>query len=143
MRKATRNIEAETSKVTTGNGPAQSSFKALNFNLISPHTLRRLAKRKSVGAVKYGTIQWRQGINDAEYVADRYNHLVEHLLSFQESGNEHDDNIAGMLWALDCLSEVERLAPAALKYIVGINDLFGRSATSFHREELKRRADKK
>jgi hypothetical protein len=134
-----RHIASETTKVTTGTSAAQSSFKALNFNLISPHTIRRLAKRMSVGAQKYGSVQWRQGINDAEYVADRFNHLVEHLLNFMENGNEIDDNLGGMLWALNCLSEVERLAPKALDSVVGINDLFGRSATKFHREELKRR----
>jgi len=138
-----RNVASETNRVKTGTSAAQSSFKALNFNLISPHTLRRLAKRMTVGGEKYGSVQWRQGINDAEYVADRFNHLVEHLLNFMESGNDQDDNLGGMLWALNCLSEVERLAPQALGSIVGINDLFGRSATTFHREELKRRAGKK
>jgi hypothetical protein len=135
-----RRIETETNKVTTGKSAAQSSFKALNFNLISPHTIRRLAKRMTIGAQKYGSIQWRQGANDAEYVADRFNHLVEHLLNFMDSGNDLDDNIGGMLWALNCLSEVERLAPKALSNIVGINDLFGHSATAFHKEEMKRRA---
>ena len=134
-----RDINSEITRVQTGTSVAQSSFKALNFNLISPHTLRRLAKRMSVGAQKYGSLQWRQGLNDAEYIADRFNHLVEHLLNFMESGNEIDDNLGGMLWALNCLSEVERLAPQALSSIVGINDLFGRSATRFHKEEMKRR----
>lgn len=134
-----RNIATETNKVTTGTSAAQSSFKALNFNLISPQTIRRLAKRMSVGAAKYGSVQWRQGLNDAEYVADRFNHLFDHLLNFMEDGNATDDNIGGMLWALNCISEVERLAPNALKNIVGISDIFGRSATKFHREELKRR----
>ena len=134
-----RDINSEITRVQTGTSVAQSSFKALNFNLISPHTLRRLAKRMSVGAQKYGSLQWRQGLNDAEYIADRFNHLVEHLLNFMESGNEIDDNLGGMLWGLNCLSEVERLAPKALSSIVGINDLFGRSATAFHKEEMKRR----
>lgn len=116
---------------------AASSHRALFFNLISPHTLRRLAKRKTGGGIKYGIVQWRQGINDAEYVADRFNHLWEHLLDFMERGNVNDDNIGGMLWALDALSEVERLCPEALAHVVGICDVFGASAVKMHDAEMK------
>jgi hypothetical protein len=134
-----RSIETETSKVATGKGPAVSSHRALFFNLISPHTLRRLAKRLTAGAEKYGSVQWRQGINDAEYVADRFNHLVEHLLRFMEAGNEDDDNIGAMLWALNALSEVERLCPLALNHVVGVSNLFAEKATAFHSQEMKGR----
>jgi hypothetical protein len=60
---------------------------------------------------------------------------MEHVLAFMEHGNETDDNIAGMLWALDCISEVERLSPESLKLVVGISNLFGKSATEFHQQE--------
>ena len=134
-----RQIESETSKVKTGKSAAESSHRALLFNLISPYTIRRLAQRKTAGGVKYGSVQWRQGINDAEYVADRFNHLMEHLLRFMESGNRDDDNIGAMLWALDALSEVERLCPQALERICGFSDLFGEKATAFHLQEMKER----
>jgi hypothetical protein len=134
-----REVEKETNKVATGTGPAASSYKALYYNLISPHTIRRLATRLTVGGKKYGIVQWRQGINDAEYVADRFNHLWEHLMDFMANGNATDDNIGGMLWALNCLSEVERLCPDALKHIVGISDVFGAKAIEMHNEEMKKR----
>lgn len=135
-----RKIEAETTKVATGNGAAVSSHQALFYNLVSPHTIRRLAMRKTVGAKKYGTVQWRQGINDAAYVADRFNHLVEHLLRFMESGNRDDDNLGGMLWALDALVEVERLCPEALSQVVGITNIFGAEATKLHQKEMAERS---
>ena len=138
-----RKIETEFTKVTTGNSAAVSSHLAPFYNLISPHTIRRLAIRKTVGGLKYGSVQWRQGINDSEYVADRFNHFFEHLMQFMENGNATDDNIAGMLWALDCISEVERLRPSALSYIVGISNLQGCAATRFHSIEQIRRKDKK
>jgi hypothetical protein len=137
-----RVIEKEVSKETIGSTPAASSHRALFFNLISPHTIRRLAKRKTVGGIKYGIVQWRQGINDAEYVADRFNHLFDHLMKFMESGNSEDDNIGGMLWALDALSEVERLCPEALTHVVGISDVFGPAATKMHNDEQSRHVKK-
>ena len=132
-----RVIEKETSKIAPGKSAAVSSHQALFYNLISPHTIRRLALRKTNGAKKYGSVQWRQGVNDADYVTDRFNHLVEHLLRFMESGNKDDDNIGGMLWALDALSEVERLSPQSLSRVVGISDVFGVAAARLHAEEMK------
>ena len=139
MKLPRRVIETETHKEAIGTGVAVSSHQAAFFNLISPHTLRRLAKRHTGGGLKYGCVQWRQGLNDQEYVADRFNHLWEHMLKFMESGNEEDDNIGGMLWALDCLSEAERLCPEALQQVVGISNMFGASAVKMHTEEMKRR----
>lgn len=138
-----RVIENETSLQTIGSSAASSSHEALYYHLISSSTLRRLAQRITSGAKKYGQAEWRQGINDAEYVRDRFNHLFEHLLKFKEEGNEGDDNIGAMLWALHCLDEVHRLCPDALKHVVGITNLFGDSATEFHKEEMKRRERKK
>ena len=133
-----RKVETETNIVKTGT-VAASSYEAPFFNLISPHTIRRLAIRKTVGGKKYGSVQWRQGINDAAYVRDRWNHFFEHVLLFMDSGNELDDNLGAMLWALDALSEVERLAPKALRYVVGISNLFGKRATKFHKQEIAAR----
>lgn len=135
-----RAIEHETSKERIGSSPAASSHRALFYNLISPHTIRRLATRLTNGGKKYGIVQWRQGINDAEYVADRFNHLVNHLMNFMDNGNAEDDNIGGMLWALNALSEVERLCPEALKHVVGISNVFGDAAIKMHQEEMGRRA---
>lgn len=135
-----RDITKETNAVKTGTSRAVSSHKALFFHLISPHTLRRLAKRKTDGGIKYGTVQWRQGINDVEYVADRLNHMFAHMCNFLEDGNEKDDNLGAILWAVDALIEVERLAPEVLKEVVGTSKLFGESATAYHEREKERRA---
>lgn len=134
-----RIVDLETSKAKIGNSPAVSSHRAPFFNLVSPHTLRRLAERHTGGGLKYGIMQWRQGLNDAAYVADRFNHLWEHLLKFMENGNAEDDNIGGMLWALDCLSEVERLCPEALNRVVGLSNVFGAAAVVMHKDEMARR----
>lgn len=123
----------------TGNSPAVSSHKALNFNLVSPHVLMRLAKRLSDGATKYGSLQWRQGINDAEYVADRFNHTIQHMLNFMVEGNTKDDNLGAAMWGLHCMMEVERLAPEALNKIVGVSNIYGELATKMHNIEMAKR----
>lgn len=137
-----RVVEKETSTERIGTGVAVSSHQAAFFNLVSPHTIRRLALRHTSGGKKYGIVQWRQGLNDAEYVADRFNHLWEHMLKFMESGNEEDDNIGGMLWALDCLAEAERLYPDALRRVVGLSNLHGDTAVKMHKEDMAGRRKK-
>jgi hypothetical protein len=137
-----RVVENETATERVGSTAAVSSHRADFFNLISPHTIRRLAHRHTGGAIKYGSVQWRQGLNDQEYVADRFNHLWEHMLKFMESGNTEDDNIGGMLWALDCLSEAERLCPDAFSLVIGISNMHGSTAAELHTEEMSRRKKK-
>ena len=136
-----RDVSSESNKERTGKSEAVSSKRCLSFNLISPYTLERMALRKTVGKDKYGSVQWRIGINDAEYVTDRFNHFFQHLMDFMKEGNKHDDNIGGMLWGLECLSEVERLAPEALKYIVGISNVFAEVAAEINAEEKKHDKD--
>ena len=138
-----RDVSSESNKERTGKSEAVSSKLCLSFNLISPYTLERMALRKTVGKDKYGSVQWRIGINDAEYVTDRFNHFFQHLMDFMKEGNKHDDNIGGMLWGLECLSEVERLAPDALKHIIGICDLFDEDAKRFHTNEQACRSSEK
>jgi hypothetical protein len=136
-----RDVTTETNKVVTGKSPAASSHKAQAYNLISPRFLRRLAKRLTVGGEKYGSVQWRQGINDADYVTDRFNHFFEHLLKFMEAGNTQDDNLGAMIWGLHCLADVEELAPEALAKVIGTCNLFGETATKVHEAEKKDREE--
>lgn len=134
-----RDLTIESTKEQISNSPAVSSHKALNYNLISPHLIMRLAKRLSDGAIKYGGLQWRQGINDAEYIADRFNHTFQHILNFMAEGNTKDDNLAAALWGLHCLMEVERLAPEALNKIIGVSNIYGELATKMHNIEMAKR----
>jgi Domain of unknown function (DUF5664) len=138
--KQRRDVAAETNKVVTGAGAAVSSKRCLYYHLISPHFIKRLAERLTVGGDKYGMVQWRQGINDHLYVQDRLNHFWEHLLAFMEHGNEHDDNLGAMMWGLHALEEVERLCPVVLRRVLGVCNLHGPSATRVHVQEMDRRA---
>lgn len=136
-----RQVEVETSKEQISKKSlAVSSHRALFYHLIDPDTLRRLAKRKTVGGIKYGVVQWRIGLNDVEYVTDRFNHLWEHLIAYMEDGNEYDDNLGAMLWALDCLCAAERLCPEVVKQVIGTSKLFGATALAYHQAEQERKS---
>lgn len=136
-----RDVTTEKTRELVGKTGAQSGRRALMFHLVSPYTIRRLAERKTVGAIKYGSCQWRRGINDVEYVTDRVNHLWTHLCDFMENGNDRDDNLGAMLWGLDALIEVERLAPEVLKEVIGTCKLYGESASVYHARECERRPE--
>jgi hypothetical protein len=143
-KKEKRKIKSDDLKVATGKTIAMSSHKALFFHDIPPELIRRIAKRYTGetdsngvplgGHVKYGighlNLNWRIGLGDPEYIADRFNHLVEHLLYFLEDGNEKDDNLAAIGWCLGFLMESERHAPEAFKSVFGQCKLFGESAKS-------------
>ena len=131
-----RKVETETNKVQTGTSEAVSSKLCDFFHLVSPYTIRRLARRKTVGGLKYGPTQARIGMSDPRYVADRLNHLFDHLMDFMENGNRDDDNIGGMLWALDFLSDVERLHPQLRAQVLGTCNLSGAKATQYN-EKLR------
>lgn len=133
-----RNVANEKNQVTIGKTGAKSTKKALLFHLIAPTTVRRLAERLTVGAAKYGVVQWRIGLNDVEYVADRYNHLWAHLLLLQE-GDTEDDHLGAMLWAINALMEAERLCPEAYKKVLGTCQLFGEAARAYNQEVMEGR----
>lgn len=135
-----RNIAKEKNHVTPGKTEAKSSIQALFFHDIPPELLRRIAKRYTDGHKKYGVkhtnLNWRIGINDEEYVADRFNHLFTHLINFLEDGNDKDDNLAAIAWSVGFLMEVERHAPKILKSVIGHCKYFGNAAKTF-RNSLK------
>jgi len=149
-KKGKTNTKSKELKVATGKTIAMSSHKALFFHDIPPELIRRIAKRYTGeidsygvplgGHVKYGighlNLNWRIGLGDPEYIADRFNHLVEHLLYFLEDGNEKDDNLAAIGWCLGFLMEAERHAPEAFKSVFGQCKLFGESARKLQ-EEMK------
>ena len=130
-----RNIATETNAVAPGETEAKSSHEALYFYDIPPELIRRIGQRYTGGHKKYGVkhtnLNWRIGLTDPKYIADRFNHLVFHLLDFMENMNDNDDNLGGIAWAVGFLMEVERLAPNAFRNVFGQCKLFGESAKLF------------
>lgn len=95
-------------KVTFTSG-AQSSGKLPPYHLI-PFTdgvLDRLANRYQLGIDKgYALDNWRKGLEDDAYVADRLNHGVNHLMRAIAKITRgdytigDDDDLAGAMWAI-------------------------------------------
>ena len=140
MSRGKREIVKETNKIAVGKSGAVSSKEALYYHLISPELIRRLAERLTGGGKKYGPVQYRQGLGDVRYVADRFNHFIEHFINFLQDGNEKDDNLGAMLWGLNFLCEVERLHPDVLRDVIGACNLEGSAAKAYddkYREVFK------
>lgn len=136
-----RDVASEDSIEQTGQSAAVSSSKALYYHLIDPDTIRALARRKTEGAIKYGSVQYRQGLTDPEYVADRLNHFIEHTLKWIDTGDEFDDNSGAMLWFLDMVQTIKRECPDVLRQVLGKSKLIGETAAQAHKEEVARRPE--
>lgn len=130
--KSKRDVGSENGGVPTAPSGAMSSFKALMYHDIPPEIIRRLAERYTVGHKKYGVghvnLNWKTGLDDPEYIADRFNHFMEHLMCFLESQNEKDDNLGAMLWNLGFLVVAETKCPEAFELTFIQGKLFGESA---------------
>lgn len=86
---------------------AMRSSRVPRFDLIPREGLRRLAERYTVGAVRYGDNNWKNGANDAEYIAQAKAHLIQHVWDYLETGNATDDNLAAIAWGAFALMEFE------------------------------------
>lgn len=87
---------------------AKSSGKLPRFDLIPWDVFaERLARRYELGLSKYSEDNYRQGINDREFVLDRCNHMLAHahkaVESFRTMGTllaheSDDDDLAAVIW---------------------------------------------
>ncbi len=140
-----RNVETEGTKVKPGKSGALASKKSLFYHDVPPELFRRAALRHTVGHNKFtpGTtmnLNWREGLDDEFYVMDRYNHLWEHLIDFQENGNKYDDNLGAIVWCCGFLMEVERIHPKMLRRIIRQSRFHGESAKKYrqHLEKVQK-----
>lgn len=143
-----RDIGKETHSTEPGNSSAKSSKQCLYYHDVPPELYRRAALRYTEGHKKYGTgpvnINWRIGITDPKYVADRLNHMFEHMLNFLENGDGLDDNLGAIVWNAGFLMEVQRLSPDTLDQVIGQSKLFGEEAEAYKallEKKLKGMAD--
>lgn len=63
---------------------ATSSGRKPRYDLIPTWALERIARRFELGAEKYGVDNWQQGLRDREFIFDRINHAIEHLLLIRD-----------------------------------------------------------
>ena len=63
------------------------------YDLISPISLRRLAKHFENGAVKYGDRNWEKGQPICRYLDSAIRHIYKHLEGYRE-----EDHLAAAAW---------------------------------------------
>ena len=136
-------MEQEQHKAATGKkSKALSSKRSLFFHDVPPELWRRVANRYTVGHLKYTAdvtmnLNWREGLDDPQYIVDRLNHMFQHMVDFIDKGDEEDDNLAGVVWGAAFLMEVERMHPELLKQVIGQSRFSGEEARKF-REFIKK-----
>lgn len=105
---------------------ATSSKKSPRFDLIPREALECLADRLEGGALKHGDNGWRKGLDDPEFMRDRLNHTIEHLLNVSNGNFEEDDewgNLGAVMWG--CMLRavaLKRKAKAGKDLVAGWKD---------------------
>ena len=144
MKSNKRNLAEEKGGVPTAPSGAMSSFEALFFHDVPPEVYKRLTQRYTGGHKKYGVghtnLNWRVGLNDPKYIADRFNHAMDHIVNFLEDLNDKDDNLGGALWNIAFLIVAETRCPEAFREAFIQAKLFGEEAKKVQdriKEQLK------
>lgn len=78
--------------LSSGNHPA--------YHLVPLSLLVRTARRFELGAKKYSPNNWKKGLKDKEFILDRLNHALEHLIlsmiAIENGEMELDDNLGAV-----------------------------------------------
>ena len=100
---------------------AMSSGQKPRYDLIPLWALQRIAARFQLGAEKYGVNNWQKGAADKDFILDRINHAIEHLMILKDRihtnglSSDDDDAAAVVLNAIFvmCYERAERQSNAA------------------------------
>lgn len=72
---------------------AKSSEPGTRFDLLELEFLTRVADRMAQGAQSHGERNYLKGTADPQFIQDRKNHLIAHVLKFV-AGDTSDDHLA-------------------------------------------------
>lgn len=102
---------------------ASSSGNKPRYDLIPQLVIERLAQRFELGYKKYGPYNWHKGLDDTDFLVDRLNHALEHIMRAQERikgetrpedrDKPHDDDLAAACVSIAfamCAEQREKLA---------------------------------
>jgi len=82
---------------------AKSSEIKPRYDLVPIEAIRRIAERLGKGAAFHGEHNYRKGVDDEEFIVERRNHAVEHLLNYV-SGTTTKDKRGDIDTPMDHLS---------------------------------------
>lgn len=98
---------------------ARSSHQSPSYIDIPTAFLRRLAERFRLGAISHGRGNWLRCYRsttengqlitryDIDFLRERYNHAVDHLMRLKDEGTGEDDHIGAVAWFLAFAAEAE------------------------------------
>ena len=92
---------------------AKSSEAAPRYDLIPLASARRQAARMAMGAGSHGDKNYLKGVHDAEFVRDRVNHLVGHVLAYA-AGDTSDDHLGAVLANAGMLADIEAVRDSGI-----------------------------
>lgn len=88
-------------------GAIRSNDVKLRYDLVPVDAFRRLVRRYTDGADKYGENNWQKGFKWSVV----YNHLMEHLMKFKNGENPEDDHLAAIAWGCFALMIYQETCP--------------------------------
>lgn len=91
---------------------AKSTVEKPRYDLIPQRALELLADRFAYGATRHGERNYRKGANDATFVRDRINHLIEHAIKFAE--HRSPDDLGAILCNAAILADVRADKPSTM-----------------------------
>src|SRR5438045_217019 len=91
---------------------AKSAVEKPRYDLVPLSALRRLAERFGYGASRHGEGNYRNGANDAAFLRDRKNHLIEHAVKYA-NGDRSEDHLGAILCNAAILADLEQIADDA------------------------------
>lgn len=74
---------------------AKSTEVKPRYDLIPAEAMKREAVRWAEGAATHGARNWQKGVDDAQFILDRTNHLVEHAILYA-NGDRSTDHLGAI-----------------------------------------------
>lgn len=99
-------LEVDLGDIHAFGSGAKSSGRKPRYDLIPTWALERIARRFELGAAKYGVDNWQSGLRDRDFIFDRINHAIDHLLRIRDEVNsvkippplaDRDDDAAAVI----------------------------------------------
>lgn len=72
------------------------------YDLMSPYTMRRLARHFENGAAKYGDRNWEKGQPVSRYADSAIRHIFNYL-----EGQQDEDHLAAAMWNIGAMIDHE------------------------------------
>ena len=95
--------------VTVFASGASSSVEKPRYDLVPVEALEAVAKRFAYGSARHGDRNYENGWNDAAFIRDRFNHMLEHAFK-AANGDTSEDHLGAVLCNASILIRLKAIA---------------------------------